>query len=314
MLLFVLMSSIRVLITGGAGFLGSHLAEICLKEGNETLIYGDHLIGSGIEPLLPNARLIESSILDREGIRTACRGVDVVFHVAGITSVRRTMEDPLGTTQVNVNGTLEVLEAARLAEVRRFIFVSSATVYGDTPVTPVSEDVPSVPTSPYGLQKMIAEQYIQLWHSLFHIETTIIRPFNIYGPRQRGDSQHSGVIGRFFDHIRNGTPVVIHGDGQQIRDFVHVRDVADALLRSAHVPEANGKVFNIGSGAKMTVNQVLHDICDALDKPFDPTYESSQSGGILESVADISNARNILHWSPRVSFKEGIAELASLYK
>ncbi len=300
----------KILITGGGGFVGLHLAEICLKAGHPTYVYGAHLDEAYIHSIVPDAVLIESSILARQDIRLACEGVDVVFHVAGVTSIPQTIEDPLGTHNVNVNGTLEVLEAARIAKVRRIVFTSSAAIYGNSAKTPLSEKLPYAPESPYALQKVIGEQYVQLWHSLFGLETTIIRPFNVYGLRQKGDSQHSGAITRFFESVKLGKPIEISGDGNQMRDFINVRDVASAMYSAAFNPNANGEIFNVGSGVGLSINEVMRTICEILDTPFVPTYVPGRAGDIKESVADISRARDILQWKPTVLFREGIAELA----
>lgn len=304
------MLRLKTLITGGAGFLGSHLAEASLEAGHETYVYSRH-VSSNVREILTGAQFIESSILVRNDIRDACKDVDVVFHVAGITSIGKTIDDPLGTHEVNVDGTLEVLEAARGADVQRFVFISSAAVYGNDAVSPISEDSPYAPISPYGLQKMIGEQYVQLWHSYFKMGTAIIRPFNVYGPRQRGDSQHSGIITRLVEDLRSARPITIFGDGGQIRDFVHVRDVAEAALLTGFAPEANGQIFNIGSGVGISIIETVRMICNSLDVPFAPLYKPARTGDIRESVANITRARNILGWMPKVSFQDGISELAA---
>lgn len=304
------MSSRNIVVTGGAGFVGSHLVDTLVSNGANVQVIDSFSAGKFPAQLNPQATYHEVDVRDQEHIAPIIAGVDVVFHVAAAVSVSHSVEDPRGTHDVNVNGTLSVLEAARRGGAKRFVFVSSAAIYGTRVEPPVREEMPYDPNSPYGLHKCIGEQYVRLYGSLYQLPAAIIRPFNIYGSRQRGDSPYAGVIARFLSLAKSGGRISIEGDGEQTRDFVHVSDMVRALILASERDEAVGQTFNIGCGSTVTINDVAKTILTMCGSANAPEYISPRIGDIRNSYADISKAQKLLGWSPTVLLSEGMRELA----
>jgi UDP-glucose 4-epimerase len=303
------------LVTGGAGFIGSHLVEALVAGGCRVTVLDDLSSGreSNLDPVAGRINFIRGSICD-PGSLAAAAGCEVVFHLAAVVSVPKTVEDPLGSAAVNETGSLKLLEAARGARARRVIFASSSAVYGDDPFLPKREEMPPRPLTPYAVQKLTIEYYLHVYQLLYGMETVGLRFFNVFGPRQDPSSPYSGVISIFMNRALNGQPPVIYGDGRQTRDFVFVGDVVQALLLAAASPAAKGRVFNVGTGKSVTINELWKTIaalsdCDAL-----PVHQAPRDGDILHSVSDIDAARTVLGFAPRVSWEKGLESTLDWYR
>jgi len=295
-------------ITGGAGFIGSHIADALLARGARVKIIDDLSSGrrENVAHLLGEIEFIEDSILNADMLKKAFSGVDFVYHQAALASVPRSVADPLSSHMVNTTGTLQVLLAARDADVKRVIHAASSSYYGDTPTLPKHEGMPPNPISPYGLQKFVAEKYMQLFHTLYGLETVALRYFNIFGPRQNPDSEYAAVIPRFIRMLKNGEAPVVYGDGSASRDFTFIEDAVEANLLAADAPEAAGLVLNIAGGNQYTVNQLLEILQKIIGTRLAPVYGERRQGDIEHSYADISKARKILGYEPKVDFETGL--------
>lgn len=298
----------RVAVTGGAGFIGSNLAEE-LATGNSVIIIDDLSTGrkENIVSLIEkdNVRFIEGSILDLSLLQESFRGIDFVFHLAALPSVPRSIKDPRETNEVNITGTLNVLLAARDNNVKKVIYASSSSVYGDTPTLPKREDMPPNLQSPYALTKLVGEYYCHIFHQIYALPTTCLRYFNIYGMRQDPDSQYAAVIPRFVARVSRDEPPIIYGDGEQTRDFTFVKDAVEATILAAE-NDATG-VFNIGSGNRITINDLAKLIARLLATSAKPIYQELRPGDIRHSLADISKARNF-GYNPKYSLEAGLTE------
>ena len=298
----------RYLVTGGAGFIGSNIVDELLRRGQEVTVLDD--FSSGKEENLADAakkiRLIRGSICDLNAAKEACKGADYVLHLAARTSVPRSVADPLDTNGVNIDGTLNVLVAAREAQARRLVYAASSAAYGETPTLPKVEDMPAAPISPYGVTKFVGELYAQVFGRVYGLENVSIRYFNVFGPRQDPSSQYSGVLSRFMLALMEGNSPVIFGDGEQSRDFTYVDNVVEISLRACEASNASGMVFNGGTGARITLNEVLKCLEKISGKPIRAKYEAPRAGDILHSQASIERARKVLGYEPRVGFEEGL--------
>jgi len=290
-----------VLVTGGAGFVGSHIADAHLPD-NEVRILDN--FSSGRRANVPDgATVVEGDIRDETALSEAMDGVDVVFHQAAIVSVARSVEDPTTSNAVNARGTLAVLEAARRQDAR-VVFASSAAIYGAPDELPVTEDEPTAPSSPYGLEKLTGDHYCRLYADLYDLPTVALRYFNIYGPRQSG-GDYAGVIKAFNDQASEGGPLTVHGDGEQTRDFVNVADVVQANVLAAST-DATGEAFNVGTGSRTSIRRLAELIRDEIDPSADITHVDAREGDIRHSVADISKAREQLGFEPTISLADGL--------
>jgi len=302
------MNNERVVITGGAGFIGSHLADTLIKD-NEVIIIDDLSTGriSNIASILnmKNMSLIRGSILDKELLEKSFKKVDYVFHEAALPSVSRSIENPILTNEVNVNGTLNVLIAAINNKVKKVVCASSSSVFGDTPTLPKREEMTPNPRSPYALTKLIDEYYSQLFHNIYGLSTICLRYFNVYGPRQNPNSQYSGVIPRFIKMIQEGKPPIIFGDGKQTRDFTFVLDVVQANIMAAETSACG--VFNIGSGSNVSIEDLAKLIINSMNKTLSPTYNEVRVGDVRNSLADITKAKEI-GYRPEYSLEKGLKE------
>ena len=306
----------RYLVTGGAGFIGSNIVDELVKRGQEVVVLDD--LSAGKETNLAAVRskieLHIGSITDLAAVQSACKGVHYVIHLAARTSVPRSVLNPLETNHVNIDGTLNVLVAARDAKVRRFVFAASSAAYGETPTLPKIESMAAQPISPYGLTKYVGELYAQVFGRVYGLENACLRYFNVFGPRQDPTSQYSGVLSRFMLAVIEGQAPVVYGDGEQSRDFTYVENIVDATLRACETPGASGLVFNGGTGARITLNQVLKLLEQITGKAVKPKYDAPRDGDIRDSQADVSLARKILGYEPRVHFEEGLKRTWDWYK
>jgi UDP-N-acetylglucosamine/UDP-N-acetyl-alpha-D-glucosaminouronate 4-epimerase len=254
------------------------------------------------------------SITDLETVQKVCAGADFVIHLAARTSVPRSVKDPIESNRVNIDGTLNVLVAARDAKVRRVVYAASSSAYGETPTLPKVETMQSAPISPYGVTKYVGELYAQVFGRVYGLENACIRFFNVFGPRQDPTSQYSGVLSRFMLAVLEGQTPVIYGDGEQSRDFTFVSNVVEEVLRACEAKDASGKVFNGGTGARITLNQVLQDLGKITGQKITAKHDPPRNGDILHSQADISLARNVLGYEPQVLFEEGLRRTWEWYK
>jgi len=296
------------LVTGGAGFIGSHLAEELVRRGERVRVV-DSLITGKRRNLahLPQVEFLEGDLADLAVARRATEGVDYVLHQAAIPSVPRSVAEPVFCHEANVNATLNVLVAARDAGVKRVVFAGSSSVYGNTTVLPTREDLPADPLTPYALQKLIGEQYLKLFTSLYGLETVTTRYFNVFGPRQDPSSPYSGVISVFIRALLDGRTPTIFGDGEQTRDFTYVANVVDGVLKACHAPGVAGQVINVATGGRVSLNELFRTLRALAGGDGDPAYGPARIGDVRHSQADIARARVILGYRPTVEFPEGLA-------
>ena len=297
----------KVVVTGGAGFIGSHLALKLAERGNHVTIVDDLSTGrvENIAALLKTsgAELVRGSVTDLSLLQSVFSGASYVFHLAAIPSVPRSIEDPLGTHQVNVTGTLNVLMAARDSNVQKVVYASSSSVYGDTPTLPKREDMMPSPQSPYAVAKLAGEYYCSVFHQVFGLPTVCLRYFNVYGPRQDPHSPYAAVIPKFITSVLQGRPPIIFGDGGQTRDFTYVEDATEANILAVE-SDATG-IFNIGSGDRVSINELARLVLEILGKDLEPQHLEPRAGDIRHSLADIALAKTF-GYTPRHSLSEGV--------
>jgi len=300
----------KIVITGGAGFIGSNLAE-ALAEENEVVVIDDLSAGK-LENLSGlNVQFLKSSITDLELLRSAFEGASIVFHLAAIASVKKSVENPIRTNEVGIDGTLKVLVAARDAGVRRMILASSVAVYGSSPDLPKREDMMPEPRSPYAVTKLAGEHYAQVFQEIYGLETVALRYFNVFGPKQDPSSEYSGVISRFITALLKGEQPVIYGDGEQTRDFVYVADVVKANILASHGRTSG--IFNIACGKSISLNFLAQTIGEILARPVRPRYEAPRPADIRHSLADIGQAES-LGYFPDFSIEDGLKRTIQWYR
>ena len=302
-------------VTGGGGFIGSHIVEELLRR-NETVKIIDNFSTGKRENIeaFHKAEMIETDISKSPNLGQILKGVDYVIHQAAIPSVPKSIIDPVGSHQANVNGTLQLLMAARDAGVKRVVYASSSSLYGDSPTLPKHEDMIPNPLSPYGAQKLFGEMYCQVFTKAYGLETVSLRYFNVFGPRQDATSQYSGVLALFIPAVLEGRRPTIYGDGEQSRDFTYVKNVVEANLLACKAPGVAGQVFNVACGDRITVNSMLQQINQIIGKDIAPIYGDSRPGDIKHSQADITRARNLLGYEPKISFEEGLRHTIEWYR
>jgi nucleoside-diphosphate-sugar epimerase len=296
------------LVTGGAGFIGSHLVDRLLAAGWRVRVLDDFSTGreANLAHLNGHAEVIRGDLRDRALVEKVVGGVEVVFHQAAVPSVPRSVAEPERTNDVNVTGTLGLLEAARRAGVRRVVFASSSSAYGDTPVLPKVETMPPCPLSPYALQKYAGERYCQLFHRLYGLETVALRYFNVYGPRQNPRSEYAAVIPRFATACLRGQAPTVFGDGEQTRDFTFVADAVAANLLAADAERAPGEVCNVAGGRRVSLNELLRELRALTGATGEARYQPARPGDVRDSLADLSRARELLGYRPEVDLPSGL--------
>ncbi len=295
------------LVTGGAGFIGSHLSTELVRRGHRVRVV-DSLITGKRRNLdhLPQVEFVQGDLADAAVATAVVQGVDYVLHQAAIPSVPRSVQDPITSNRANIDASLNILVAARDAGVKRLVYAGSSSAYGDTPTLPKREDMPTNPLSPYALQKLVAEQYCQLFTRLYGLETVTIRYFNVFGPRQDPGSPYSGVISLFATALLEGRQPVIYGDGEQTRDFTYVANVVDGVLRACEAPTASGEVINVATGGRISLNELLRTMNRIVNSSITATYADGRAGDVRDSQADISKARAVLGYEPLVQLEEGL--------
>jgi len=303
------------LVTGGAGFIGSHLCEELVRRGHQVRVADDLSSGKRVNLAhIQGIEFVQGDLSDLDFARQSVDGCQFVLHEAAIPSVPRSVKDPLSSNRANIGGTLNVLVAARDAGVKRLVFAGSSSVYGDTPTQPKHEQMPTNPLSPYALQKAVGEQYLNMFTRLYGLETVTIRYFNVFGPRQDPSSQYSGVISVFATALLENRSPKIYGDGEQTRDFTYVANVVDGVLRAAEAPGVSGEVINVATGGRISLNLLFRKMRELVGADVEPTYTDSRLGDVRDSQADISKARRLLGYEPIVSFDEGLRRTVEWYR
>jgi nucleoside-diphosphate-sugar epimerase len=298
----------RCVVTGGAGFIGSHTVEELIRREHRVVVFDD--FSSGHEKNLAHIggaiEMRKGSVADLDALREACRGANCVIHLAARVSVPRSVKDPIATNHINVDGTLNVLVAARDAGAKRVVLASSSSVYGESLTLPKVESMTPAPISPYGVSKLTTEYYARVFTRNYGLETVALRYFNVFGPRQDPGSPYSGVLSLFCAASRDGAPLTVYGDGEQSRDFTYVENVVQANIRSCEAPEASGLTFNVGTGNRYTLNQTLKLLEKISGRAARAQYAAARAGDIRDSQADIALARQKIGYEPTVGFEEGL--------
>jgi UDP-glucose 4-epimerase len=306
----------NVLVTGGAGFIGSHLAEALVRAGHRVRVIDSLFSGkrSNLDAVSDDVELIEGDCTNPETAHQAVDGMEAVFHEAAVPSVARSVKDPLLSHQTNPTATLTMLEAARGAGVRRFVFAGSSSVYGNSPALPKREDMETRPLSPYGVGKLSGEHYVRVFASLFGMETVTLRYFNVFGPRQDPGSPYSGVISRFVTWMLQGKTPVVYGDGEQSRDFTYVANVVDANLAALTAPQLGGESVNVATSRRVSLMELLRGVARETGQPMRAHHERERPGDIRHSLADIGKAWRMLGYRPRYGFEDGLHETVAWYR
>ena len=305
----------QFLVTGGAGFIGSHLAEELVRRGHQVRVADALTTGkrSNLDHV-PGVEFIEGDLADLTFARRVVQGMEFVLHQAAIPSVPKSVADPLTSHRSNVDGTLNLLLAARDAGVRRLVFAASSSAYGETSELPKHENMPSHPLSPYALQKVVGEMYLRMFTRLYGLETVSIRYFNVFGPRQDPSSPYSGVISVFAAALLDGRPPTIYGDGEQTRDFTYIANVVDGVLRACHAPNASGHVINVATNGRISLNALFQEMKKIVGATVEPIYAPPRQGDVKDSQADITKAADLLGYKPIVSFEDGLKRTIDWYK
>jgi nucleoside-diphosphate-sugar epimerase len=303
------------LVTGGAGFIGSHLSEELVRRGERVRVV-DSLITGKRQNLahLTGLEFIEGDLADIDVARRAVQGVDYVLHQAAIPSLPRSVQDPITSNRANIDASLNVLVAARDAGVKRVVYAGSSSAYGNTPTLPKIETMPTAPLSPYALQKLVAEQYCQMFTQLYGLETVTIRYFNVFGPRQDPSSPYSGVISLFISALCEGRRPTIFGDGEHTRDFTYVANVVDGVLRACTAKDASGEVINVATAGRISLNHLFRTVRDYVGADVEPIYEAPRAGDVKDSQADIGKAQRLLGYQPIVTFEDGLKRTVAWYR
>ena len=311
-----MISGKRFVVTGGAGFIGSNIVERLVAGDNEVVVIDNLLTSSmdNLKDIMSRIKFVNGDIQDLDLLVREFEGVDYVLHQAALASVPRSIENPIASNQNNIDGTLNVLVAARDAGVKRVVYAASSSAYGNTPTLPKHEGMAPDPLSPYAIMKLVGEQYCKVFYNIYGLETVSLRYFNVFGPRQDPNSQYAAVIPKFITAMLNDERPVIYGDGEQSRDFTYVQNNVDANLLACTAPNAAGKMFNVACGERITLNQLVELLNDILGKDIDPVYEEERAGDVKHSLADISLARDIMRYEPEYGFKEGLLKTVEWFK
>ena len=301
------------LVTGGAGFIGSHLSSALVARGHRVRVV-DSLITGFERNLQPGVEFTPGDLAEAAVANAAVQGVDYVLHQAAIPSVPRSVKNPRESHRANVDAMLNILLAARDAGVKRVVFAGSSSVYGDQPTLPKREDMPTKPMTPYALQKMVSEQYGQMFTRLYGLEVVTTRYFNVFGPRQDPGSPYSGVISLFIKALLDGTRPVIYGDGGQTRDFTFVTNVVAGVLSAAEAPGVGGEVFNVATGGRVSLNDLLATLKKIIGSDVEPIYQEGRMGDVRDSQADITKAGRLLGYRPAVTLEEGLRQTVAWFE
>jgi nucleoside-diphosphate-sugar epimerase len=304
------------LVTGGAGFVGSHLTEALVRRGERVRVV-DNLVTGKRQNLahLPHVEFVRGDLADPGVARGAVDGVDYVLHQAAIPSVPRSVEDPVASNRANIDASLNLLVAARDAKVRRVVYAGSSSAYGNSPTMPKVETMPTAPLSPYALQKLVTEQYCQMFTALYGLETVTTRYFNVFGPRQDPSSPYSGVISLFISALCESRQPKIFGDGEHTRDFTYVANVVDGVLKACHAPNVAGEVINVATGGRVSLNHLFRSVRALTGaSTIEPIYEAPRVGDVKDSQADIGKAKRLLGYEPSVTFDEGLERTVAWYR
>ena len=308
----------KVLVTGGAGFIGSNLTEFLLKANHSVRVQDNFSTGKKenliFDRKYPPLEVLEGDIRDLSACREAVKGMEYVFHQAALPSVQRSVEDPETSNAINVGGTLNILLAAREEGVKRVIYASSSSIYGDTPTLPKHEEMSPYPLSPYALQKYIGEQYCRLFYQLYGLDSVSLRYFNVFGPKQDPNSLYSAVIPRFIDALVHGRPPIIFGDGEQSRDFTFIENVVQANLLAMSAGRLYGEAINIACGERISLNQLMNVLKEILGSKLAPVYEEPRKGDVKHSLADIHQSKKIINYMPKVGIEEGLKKTVEFFK
>lgn len=304
------------LITGGAGFIGSHLVEWLVSNDHRVRVIDNLSTGNrrNIESFLEEIEFIECDIRNLDLVTEAMEGVDYVLHQAAVPSVPRSVKDPLTSNSANVEGTLNVLLAARDANVKRVVYASSSSVYGDTPVLPKHEDMKQAPRSPYAVSKLAGELYCQAFYHTYGLETVALRYFNVFGPRQDPKSQYAAVVPKFISALLQNNPPTVFGHGEQSRDFTYVQNVVEANLLAAKAPNVAGEVVNIACGERLTINELARMLAEIIGVNTDPEHTPPRAGDVLHSLADISKATKLLGYRGEIHIHDGLKQTVEWYR
>ena len=308
----------NVLVTGGAGFIGSNLTEALLQKGHSVRVLDDFSTGKRENLIFDkkhrSLEMIEGDIRNLSTCQRAIKGMEVVFHQAALPSVQRSIEDPEISNAVNVGGTLNILLAAKEIGVKRVVYASSSSIYGDTPTLPKHEEMPSNPLSPYALQKYIGEQYCRLFYQLYGLDTISLRYFNIFGPKQDPNSVYSAVIPKFIDALLQGRAPIIFGDGEQSRDFTYIENVVQANLLAMSAEHLHGEAINIACGKRISLNQLVNVLKEILGAKQSPIHQEPRQGDVKHSLADIRKGKEILNYEPKIGIEVGLKKTVEFFK
>jgi len=306
----------RYLVTGGAGFIGSNIAEELVATGEEVVVFDNLSTGNegNIEHIRQDIKFIKGDIRNASEVRMALDGVDYVLHQAALASVPRSIDEPLLVNDVNVGGTLTVLDESKHAGVKCVVYAASSSAYGDSEVLPKREGLLPLPLSPYGVSKLVGEYYCSVYSKVYGLPTVSIRYFNVFGPRQDPASQYAAVIPIFISNLLEGKSPTIYGDGEQSRDFTYVGNIVKANILAAHSDKAAGQVVNVACGGRFTLNELYGTLCEMIGVSIDPVYADPRLGDVKHSHADISMAEELLGYSVDTDFKEGLKRTVEWYR
>jgi UDP-glucose 4-epimerase len=304
------------LVTGGAGFIGSNIVARLVKERHKVRVIDNFSTGKreNIASFLNDIELIEGDIVDIDIVRDVVKGVDYILHQAALPSVARSVEDPVRSNEVNINGTLNILIAARDAGIKRVVYASSSSAYGDTLTLPKREDMKPAPLSPYAITKLTGEEYCKVFYTIYGLETISLRYFNVFGPNQDPTSEYAAVIPKFITLMLAGKQPIIYGDGGQSRDFTYIENVVNANLQAATTSKGIGETFNIACGERITVNELCRKLNNIMNTHIQPIYSAPRPGDIRHSLADISKAQRYLGYQPHIDIDKGLQMTVEWYK
>jgi len=306
----------KALVTGGAGFIGSHLAAALLDRGWDVTVLDNLSTGKleNMDGFRDRIRFVEGSITDADTVRDCCDGVDVVFHQAALASVPRSIDDPFTSNLHNIDGTLQLLLAARDAGVKRLVYAASSSAYGDSPSLPKREDMPNAPMSPYAVQKHVGELYLKVFADLYGLSSVGLRYFNVFGPRQDPKSQYAAVVPIFITKLLAGEAPTINGDGSYSRDFTYIDNVVHANMCAAEAPDPGGVTVNVACGGRYTLNELFEAIQDCTGTNLEAIHGPARAGDVPHSQADIGLARKVIGYEPKIDFADGMARTVAWYK